>query len=91
VTTPRPQPLLNVATVTGLITAAVSAAVLLGLLSQAEADAVSAGVQALIVVAGSALAAVAPVIAAFKARGKVTPTSDPRDDDGRQLVPLIRD
>lgn len=33
----------------------------------------------------------APILAAMFARGKVSPTSDPRDDDGNELIAVPSD
>lgn len=84
----RPQPLLSVATLVGTVAGVLSVAVTLGLLSQAESDVVSGGVQALIVAGSALISALAPVIAAFKARGQVTPVDDPAAVVNGRLVRL---
>jgi hypothetical protein len=74
--------------VTGLVSGALTLAVVLGVLTQDEADAVSAGVIAVLAVITTAVAALAPLVAALHARGQVTPVSDPAKVIDGELVRL---
>jgi hypothetical protein len=70
------EPLITVGTVTAAVTALLAAAVAFGLdLTDEQTTAVLAVV-----------AVLAPFVVAFTARGKVTPTANPRTSDGMPLV-----
>ena len=70
------EPLLTKASWVALVTAVIAVAVAFGLPLSDEQQ------KALIALAG----VLAPVAAAVWARGQVTPTADPRDDQGQPLI-----
>lgn len=88
---PRPEPVLDAGKVagaiTGIITAVLGALVLAGVINQENADAWLVVVTSI----GTALATLAavafPIYQAHQARKKVTPLSDPVDEQGAPLVP----
>lgn len=73
----RPEPLLRKSTWVALATAVLTLLLAVGVPVSTELRA------AIITLVG----AVAPIAAALWARPDVTPTSDPRDDQGRPLTP----
>lgn len=87
---PRPEPVLNAARIGGLIAALVVAvAATVSLVLAGQWTDISALGTALGGVVGAVLALAAyfaPVWQAYKARKAVTPLSDPRDAQGRQLI-----
>lgn len=70
------EPLLTAATVTGFVAAVVALLVAFGVDLSGDEQTAILGVAAV----------VAPFVVAFAARGKVTPTADPRAEDGTHLV-----
>lgn len=73
------EPLLTAAGITALVTAVLGALVAFGLDLTANQTSAILGV----------VAVVAPLAVALLARGKVTPTADPRNDDGVPLTPQL--
>lgn len=86
----RPEPVLSAARIGGLIAAlVVSIAAAVSLVLAGQWTDINALGTALGAVAGAVLALAAycgPVWQAYKARPQVTPLSDPRDAQGRQLI-----
>lgn len=86
----RPEPVLDQGKVAGAIAGAVVAVVgVVLLLLRGEGGDLSAlelALEGALTAVMAAGATVAPIWRAWKARGKVTPLADPRDDDGTPLV-----
>ncbi len=80
----KSEPVLTAGAIAGVVVAFLTMAVSLGWLRLDEAQ--MQAIQAFIL---PALGLILPVAAALWARGKVTPTADPRTEDGEpaQLVP----
>lgn len=86
---PRPQPVLNAASIAGAVTAVVGAVltvlVATGVIGQDNADNLSTALTpALTAIVG----VISTIAAALKARQQVTPLQSPRNDDGTPLVAL---
>ncbi|CAL9607984.1 hypothetical protein SUDANB95_05531 [Actinosynnema sp. ALI-1.44] len=89
---PRPRPILDafksVGSAVALLGSVVTALVGWGVLSAAQGDAVAGLLGAI----PGVVTLVTALLAAFgvvrKSEGQVTPLSDPRDNDGTELVPI---
>lgn len=75
--TPGREPLLTVGTATTAVAAGLALLVSFGLPISDDQQAAVLGL----------IAAAAPLVAAFAARGRVTPVASPQDNRGRPLVP----
>lgn len=91
----------KVAALVAPLSGVVSALVAYGALTAVQADAVNGALSSIsptIVAVGTVIAGLAPIVAslaaafgtASAARPDVTPTADPRDDDGVRLTPEVR-
>lgn len=83
----RPEPLVTKAKLTAVITALVSLCVTLGILPRATGDAISTQLDLILAASGVVWSSVPVLIHAWRARKDVTPSADPRDNDGNKLVP----
>jgi heme A synthase len=81
----RPQPVLNAATVASVVTALVSILVTLGFVSAEDGAALSNSAATLMAGIIAAVAVVAHIVAALRAREQVTPIESPQAADGRPL------
>lgn len=72
----RREPLITAATITALVTAVIALLVAFGVPMSDDQQAAILGL----------VAVLAPVVVGLLARAKVTPTADPRTDDGEPLV-----
>lgn len=80
ITESRPRPLRTAASIVGGLTALIAGLVGSGLLTSTQGNAVTGVITAVV----TALGAFGFVVTTER---KVTPVTDPRDDDGRRLVP----
>lgn len=91
----RPEPVLDAGRLAGLLSAVIVAVVGLVLLVAAgnfrDLSALAAAVNAVLVAAAAVAAYVLPVWQARRARARVTPLADPRDDAGEPLVVDVGD
>lgn len=89
----RPQPVLAAGQMAGAVGGVVSAlatvAVVLGMVTQTDADSVVTAVTVAVGAIVTAVNVVLPIIQAMKARDMVTPLADPRDPSGIALVPVV--
>lgn len=87
----RPEPVLNAAkvagAVSGLVVAAGAVTTLVGWTTAEQIDSAAVLVGGLVTALAALVAVVAPLVAAYRARPKVTPLADPRDANGTPLVP----
>lgn len=87
----RPEPVVDAGKLGGAVAAFASAvgvlAVALGIgLTAEKVNTIAIAIGAVVAAGTAVVALVAPIITARKARNQVTPLSDPRDAQGRELV-----
>jgi hypothetical protein len=85
--TTRPEPVLTEAKIGALVSQVVALAVTLGFVSTADGGEITTAALGLYAAIVAVVNVAAKVIAAVRARGKVTPVAAPRDDAGNRLVP----
>jgi hypothetical protein len=88
---PRPEPVTLAGKVAGAVGGIVTFLAALGLISTAEGDTLSTAATGLLALALAVPGVVAPVVAAYRARRKVTPLSDPQNNAGQPLTPSAPD
>jgi hypothetical protein len=85
--TSRPEPVLSEARVSALVSNAVAIAVAFGFIGTAEGGQITTAALGVYAAVAAAVSVASHLVTAYRARGKVTPTVDPRDDAGHALVP----
>lgn len=84
----RPEPLMTRAKVTAAVAGLASLCVTLGVLPATVGDQINSTTGAVTAAFGLVMSTVPAILHAVSARGAVTPTADPRTDDGVRLVPV---
>lgn len=83
----RPQPVLSANTVSAILSNVLAVAVALGFVTTAESGEVTTAALGLYAAVAAAISVGSHLVAAVRARRKVTPLTAPRDDAGNRLVP----
>lgn len=87
----RPEPVTDAGkvagTISGVITALAGLAVVVGLASAEEANALAVAISGVVMAVAALAAVVVPIWKSYQARNAVTPLADPRDEAGNELVP----
>jgi len=93
--TSRPEPVVDEGKIAGAIAGAIVAVVAVVLLvirgQASDLSALQVALQGALSAVMAAAAVIVPVWRAYRARRKVTPLADPRDDDGTPLVADLGD
>lgn len=88
----RPEPVMDAAVlagaVSGLVVAVGAALIVLGFATQDDVMNWATIAGGIVTSGAAVVAALMPIWRAYKARPLVTPLADPRDAEGRDLVPL---
>lgn len=91
----RPEPVVDAAkiaaAVSGLVAAAGAITTLVGWTTAEQVQSLLVLIGGLITALATLVAAAAPIVAAYKARAKVTPLADPRTNYGTALVEFVED